>query len=328
MCVRYTSLVAVLTILTMVCGCAGATPPPPTAMPEPTRTTTPLPPLSGSGGGRIAFATNRDGNYEIYVMNADGTDPRRLTYNPYEDRDPVWSPDGTQIAFSTSYGGSTDIYVINADGSNLRRLTTKGGGGPAWSPDGARIAFSRYEPDSDLFVMNADGTEERQLTDTGRDRSVFSPDWSPDGTQIVCVVDTNPRRALDEVSTVHVLDLADVAPGKAADMADLRPLPRVGERVNDGPVWSPQGSAIAFSTVVDGRRDIYTVDPEGANLRLVTWSEEVNGFHPHWSPDGTRLIFQSSPYGHWDIYTTDADGSDPQRLTTHEANDTDPDWTP
>ena len=200
MSVRCISLVTALTVLISVSGCAAATPPSPTALPEPTSTTIPLPPLTGSGGGRIAFAANRDGNYEIYVMNADGTDPGRLTHNLYEDRDPVWSPDGTQIAFSTFHGGGTDIYVINADGSNLRRLTTKGGGGPAWSPDGGCIAFSRYEPDSDLFVMNADGSEERQLTDTGRDRSVFSPDWSPDGTQIVCVVDSNPRRALDEVS--------------------------------------------------------------------------------------------------------------------------------
>jgi len=325
---RRIALVVALIVLTLGSSCAGPVGQPPTAMPEPTRTPTPLPPLSGSGGGRIAFATNRDGNYEIYAMNADGTDPRRLTYNPYEDRDPVWSPDGTQIVFSTFHGAGTDIYVMDADGSNLQRLTTKGGGEPAWSPDGQSIAYSRNEPGSDLFVINADGSEERQLTDTGRDIAVFNPDWSPDGTRLVCLVVSNPLSVKDAVSTLHVLNLADIAPGEPAGMADLRPLPRVGERVNDGPVWSPQGTAIAFSTVVDGRRDIYTVDPDGADPRLVTWSETVNGFHPNWSPDGTHLIFQSSPFGHWDIYITGADGSDPQRLTTHEANDTDPDWTP
>jgi TolB protein len=328
MSIRCFALIAALIVLTLGSGCAETTPPLPTAMPEPASTPTPLPPLSGSGGGRIAFATNRDGNYEIYVMNADGTDQRRLTYNPYEDRDPVWSPDGSQIAFSTYYVGHTDIYIVNADGSDLRRLTTKGGAGPAWSRDGGQLAFSRNEPGTDLFVVSADGTDERQLTETGRDAAVFNADWSPDNTRIVCAVDSNPASIGDTVSTIHVLDLADVPPGKAAGMADLRALPRVGERVNDGPVWSPQGSAIAFSTVVDGRRDIYIIDPDGANLQLVTWSEEVNGFHPNWSPDGTRLIFQSSPYGHWDIYITKADGSEPQRLTTHKANDTDPDWTP
>ncbi|UCC75982.1 MAG: PD40 domain-containing protein [Anaerolineales bacterium] len=309
-------------------GCAQATPAPPTATPQPTATSTSLPPLSGSGGGRIAFATNRDGNYEIYVMNADGTDQRRLTYNPYEDRDPVWSPDGTQIAFSNYEAGHTDIYVINADGSNLRRLTTKGGGAPAWSRDGARIAFSRNEPATDLYVMNADGTGAQQLTDTGTDRAVFSPDWSPDETHMVCVVDANPVRALEEVSTIHVLNLDELPPGRSAELADLRPLPRVGERVNDGPVWSPDGSWIAFSTEVEGRRDIYLMHADGTGLTLVTNTEDINGFHPNWSPDGTQLVFQSSPFGHWDIYITNADGSDPRRLTTEGANDTDPDWAP
>ena len=74
-------------------------------------------------GGLIAFTSERNGNAEIYVMNADGSDPQRLTHDPAYDGWPSWSPDGSQIAFSSSRNGKPDIYVMDADGSNPRQLT-------------------------------------------------------------------------------------------------------------------------------------------------------------------------------------------------------------
>ena len=100
-------------------------------------------------GRRIAFDSQRDGNREIYVMDADGSGVARLTHNGDDDLTPSWSPDGRRIAFASGGRARLDIYVMNADGSGATRLTDNDGGTPAWSPDGRRIAFTlraRREP--------------------------------------------------------------------------------------------------------------------------------------------------------------------------------------
>src|SRR5205814_9520420 len=112
---------------------------------------------------KIAFDSNRDGNFEIYVMNADGSGQRRLTRNPAKDVSPAWSPDGRRIAFARDRGStkpSSDIYVMNADGSRLRRLTRSPANdvSPAWSPNGRKIVFvsdrDNYSYDNNIWVMN------------------------------------------------------------------------------------------------------------------------------------------------------------------------------
>jgi Tol biopolymer transport system component len=312
-------------VIVLVAACTAA---PPTSIPAPTPTATTLPPLSGSGGGRIAFSTNRDGNYEIYVMNADGSDQRRLTNSPYEDRGPTWSPDGTKIAYSTVHLNRSEIWVMNADGSERRRLPSNGGGNPVWSPDGNRIAFTLHNPAGDIWVMNADGSDLQPLTETGNKASVFGLDWSPDGSHMVCVVNTNPLQPLGELTTIHLLDLEQVARDGPAGLDDLPLLAQAGEQVNDQPAWSPLGTNIAFSAVVGDQRQIYVVNPDGTNLRRLVPEGDADAFVPGWSPDGTQIAFQYSPNQQWDIYIMNADGTGLRRLTTHEANDTEPVWAP
>lgn len=73
--------------------------------------------------GKIAFQSNRDGNFEVYIMNDDGSNQTNITNNPANDGSPAWSPDGTKIAFISNCDGNIEIYVMNADGSNQTRLT-------------------------------------------------------------------------------------------------------------------------------------------------------------------------------------------------------------
>jgi TolB protein len=328
-----TMFAAALIALTLLTGCEASSPTPApdaTSTPLPTPTAT-LPPLTGSGGGRIVFSSRRgEGDYAIHIMNADGTDKRRLTNNPLQDEEAAWSPDGTQIAFNIdNYAGRCDIHVMNADGSNLRQLTTKGNAsGPAWSPDGTRIAFARYDRDgsADLYVMNTDGTGEQPLTQTEKVR-VYSPAWSPDGTQVACVYDSGTE-PLHEESTICVLDVQQALQSGGAGVDDLRPLPRPGKDVNDRPDWSPTGSQIVFSAAVDDRRHIYVVNVDGTNLRRLTQDNDVDAWAPTWSPDGTQIVFQSNPDAHWDIFVMSADGIGQRRLTTDVANDTTPHWVP
>ena len=136
-------------------------------------------------GRRIAFGSDRDGNREIYVMNADGSGVTRLTDNDAIDSGPAWSPDGRRIAFSSTRDGRFEVYVMNADGSGVTRLTDNDAFDwhPAWSPDGRHIAFqSNRDGNWEIYVMNGDGSGVTRLTYNGA--ADGSPAWSPDGQRI------------------------------------------------------------------------------------------------------------------------------------------------
>jgi Ca2+-binding RTX toxin-like protein len=189
-------------------------------------------------GTQIAFVSDRvDGDYgHIYVMGADGSDPRRITVEDEYASYPAWSPDGTRIAFD---GGEDDSYldVVNADGTDRVRLTPEGSAThPAWTPDG-RIAFTGGEDDYDIEVMNADGSGRRPLvaTSAGERRVAISPDGSrlafdsdadeysqvfiaaADGSAIRRL--TGPRRAFAAGTRCSIVGTAgrDVLRGTSAD---------------------------------------------------------------------------------------------------------------
>jgi hypothetical protein len=134
---------------------------------------------------KIAFHSYRGGNAEIYVMNADGTNPINLTQHPALDVGAYWSPDGTKIAFGSDRDGNRELYVMNADGSNPVRLTNHPAldAIPIWSPDGGKIAFASDRGGNlEIYVMNADGTNPINLTQHPALDNAAA--WSPDGGKI------------------------------------------------------------------------------------------------------------------------------------------------
>jgi Tol biopolymer transport system component len=296
------------------------------AKPLPTDTPTPLPPLSGSGGGVIAFTSEIDGDFEICVMNADGSAQRRLTNHPGEDYWPTWSPDGTHIAFASEHDGNFEIYVMDADGGDQRRLTNNSADDlePAWSPDGAQIALMVYSAGkSSIYAIDADGSNRRRLVGSSGNDSL--PAWSPDGTQIVFVSDRdgNPE--------IYVMD---------ADGSDQR---RLTNNVGDDsyPAWSPAGAPggeqISFFSVRDGRRELYLMDADGSNVRQLT-HDDASAWVSAWSPSGTQIAFESERDGTREIYVmavaegTDASGTEQgshlRRLTNNHLLDGTPAWRP
>jgi len=134
-----------------------------------------------SPDGRIAFSSSKDGSPEIYVMNLDGGDLKKLTRSFGIDVSPVFSPDSSQIAFVSDRGGSPQIYIMDSDGTRLRRLTFEGSynTSPVWSPDGKWIAFvGRKNSNNQIFMIKSDGSDLRQITDKGNNEN---PSFSPDG---------------------------------------------------------------------------------------------------------------------------------------------------
>ena len=287
--------------------------PTPTNTPTPTTTPMPEPPATI---GRIAFSRYRDGNEDIYVMDADGGNVQQLTDDPAGDWSPAWSPDGTRIAFSRYRDGNEDIYVMDADGGNVQQLTDgpERDVNPTWSPDGTRIAFqSDRDGDWDIYVMDADGGNVRQLTDDPA--GDWSPAWPPGGTRIAFQSDR------DGDDDIYVMD---------ADGGNVQQL--TDDPAGSGfPAWSPGGTRIAFQSDRDGYTNIYVMDADGGNVQQLTDGPERD-VNPTWSPDGTRIAFQSDlvmpPDGDWDIYVMDADGGNVRQLTDDPGRDQHPAWSP
>jgi hypothetical protein len=198
-------------------------------------------------GTHIAFVSDRDGNDEIYVMNADGSGQTNLTHNVARDYSPAWSPDGAHIAFVSYRDGNDEIYVMNADGSDVNRLTatTTNADYPAWSPDGTRIAFRRDY--GEIYVMNADGSGQTNLTHNTSGGTIDTPSWSPDGARIafrgdngeICVMDrdgTNVRNLSG--GTAEPVQAAAPAPIPLADYVAAVSWPGLVQVVLLIPLWS------------------------------------------------------------------------------------------
>lgn len=148
-------------------------------------------PRLNRGATKIAFASNRTGDYQIYTMNLDGSGVTQLTFTRAHNVNPAWSPDGTKIAFESYRDGQAEIYVMDANGANQQRLTWSEGPDthPTWSPDGDRIAFSSRRTGSyRIWTMRADGSDLRQVTT--QPYSLY-PAWSPDGQWIAYSCDSN-----------------------------------------------------------------------------------------------------------------------------------------
>ena len=243
-------------------------------------------PVWSPDGARIAFTSDLDGDFEIFVMDADGGNVRQLTHNDWWDYGPVWSSDGAWIAFNGARDDNyqeTEIFVVDTEGRNVRQLGR--GHDPRWSPNGFRIAFERFRK---VYVMNAEGGAPQEVTeeyDFGD-----SPAWSPDGARIVYI------------NTGRGIYVVDAEGGNQQQLTDTSSLGR-----DDHPVWSPDGTRIAFTRSDD--RDVWVMDADGANQQALTGAVYPDDLR--WSPDGARIAF-TNDHG---IFVVDVDDGNVRQLT-------------
>ena len=287
----------------------------------------------------ISFASNRTGNFDIYVMNTNGENLRNLTNHPAREWEPTWSPDGRFLAYVSNRDGDFKIYVMDTRTGEHRRLTDhhESEWAPAWSPNGKWIAFVsrsdeiippvKFKITSHIYRIDANGANLVQLTDQGKN---LRPAWSPDSKQIAFVSYHRGK----ERKGLYIMN---------ADGRQLR-------RVNDQQVqalngifqsecaWSPDGKRIAFSIVAprDDRMHLCVIDADGKNFRQLTRGgpiikpavgkqlkpviagkqpptfplPEIGS--PAWSPDGKWIAYAFSETVFWqtaDIYIIDAEGN-------------------
>lgn len=287
--------------------------------------------------GKIAFVSDRDGNQEIYVMEADGSNVQRLTFSEGSDVLPDWSPDGTQLIFQSRRNNTTGIYIMNADGSGLVNLVSDSARYPAWSPNGNLIAFSRgTEQGSEIYTIAINGENLQKVVSGDDGIENFAPAWSPDGESILYSTTDEIIGGRNGNSGYFELKIVRLINGK---QQTLYPLDAEGS-----PDWSwvrnEDPIALSFKGLASRTVIRLAADGSSTTARYVTsqphplGNESRYDDYPSWSPDGTKIVFSSSVFiseegSDYDIYITDADREQLVNLTPGtDSNDIMPDWQP
>ena len=258
---------------------------------------------------QIVFVSDRDGAKELYIMDYDGSNQRRVTAHRSLALTPDWSADNERLVYTTIRRDESNLYIINRRGGGRIKLETGVGlnTSPAFSPDGKRIAFvGSLGGNPDIYVINDDGKNRRRLTSEPSIES--TPSWSPTGRQIAF---TSGRAGSPQI---YVMD---------AEGTNIRRISFDGNW-NDDAVWHPNGELLAYTSLVHGRYQIRLVNMTTGESTILAGLGSNE--QPSWSPDGRWLVFMSNRTGKWQIYRMGIDGRQITQLTREENNQS-PTWS-
>jgi TolB protein len=270
---------------------------------------------------KIAFSSDRDtpkGSRrarELYIMDYDGHNPRRVTVNRSLNILPAWSPDGRTLTYVSYRQGVPDVFAAFIYEGRSANLT--GGQGqsfaPSWHPQGKKIAYaSSRSGNMEVWTAGADGGGARRLTSSaGLDTA---PAWSPTGEEIAF---TSDRAGTPQI---YLMD---------AEGLNVRRLTTVGN-YNDGASWNPSRlySEIAYTSRLEGGGfDIAVIDLASRQVRQITQGRGSCEY-PSWAPSGRHLVFSCKQGGRWQVTVSDRLGQNIQTLPAGPGNNVYPDWGP
>jgi TolB protein len=272
---------------------------------------------------RIAFVSDRDAtkerrSKELYIVDYDGFNPRRVTVNGSLNILPAWRPDGAALAYVSYRQGSPLLYLAKIfEGQSVSNLSGERGDtqafAPSFSPDGKTLAFaSSRSGNMDVWTANADGSGARRLTTT--QASDTAPCWSPTGQEIAF---TSNRTGTPQLWTMD------------SEGLNVRRLTSIGN-YNDACAWNPakQFSEIAYTARLEaGGFDIAILDLATRQVRQITQGRGSCEY-PAWAPNGRHLVFACNRGGRWEITIADREGRSLQTLATGPGNNAQPDWGP
>jgi TolB protein len=256
---------------------------------------------------RVALVSNRDGNDEIYMMDYDGANQTRITFNKVKDYMPAWSPDQRTIAFTSYKRGNADLYLRNIYEGKETLIASKGTNyAAAFSPDGKKLAFCSTmseDGNAEIYVLDMETMKVKRLTYNSAIDT--APSWSPTGREIAFTSDRTGQGA----PQVYIMD----AEGSNVRKASF------GGNYFDSPAWSPTGDRIVYVSRVENIFDLYVLNLRTNQTTKLTESNARNET-PSWSPDGRHIVFTSNMSGSVQIYTIDYDGTNLRRLTDRGEN--------
>jgi TolB protein len=260
---------------------------------------------------QIAFLSNRDGQHDIYVVNADGTGFRRVTNDATRKDAPSWTGNGTELLFASGTMDTTSLYAVNVASGSKRKLAEFAGRGAALSNSGKRLAFSQGAFQQSKFVIAApDGSNPRAVTD-GKSPA-FNFVWSPDDTQLAYA-----SLAMDSTRALTIW-LVNADGANARRILQLTP--------SDGspqwPAWSPDGKRLAIQVGKYSRdratntAHIWLIDvATGRATKLAAHDRAYLDETPSWLPDGRHIAFQSDRSGRMEIWIMNDDGTGARQIT-------------
>jgi TolB protein len=241
-------------------------------------------------GTEIAFCSNIDGDYDIYVSDSDGENIRRVTDNTFDDFWPTWLGD-TALVFDSNMHGNEEIYRVNKNGSGLVRLTFDTAaydGVASVSKLNGLISFDSNRGSdklADVWIMRADGDMQTQMTT--RDLSFGHPAWSADGQKIIF-----KGRLQENVQEIFEMRVSG---------SEIRQLTTMGV-LSMHPSWSPDDRMIAFTAKVDGDFDLHVMEVATSHVKRIL-ENEYDDSRPSFSPDGETILFASKTLSGWRICT-------------------------